>query len=407
MYVNILQLCNNIEESTNLCDVINYMNYFKVVNKFKIDNISLVSYDAFIISVDFLTNNYENNSSFFKELNRLKKPTIYVYNANNDMDDSGMKLLAEKYKIKFKLSDCSVLETSNWNYKPDIHDDYEEALSMNSTACKGYCNIKNTNQFYILKKNNIIIMHDLYVYYYGQNQLDVSRMPNMVKFILQIDEEESEEAVEWLNNITILDDVKIREKLNINNQKVEKLLKEKENLESKIEKNEYYKSILYSSGDKLVEVVKAILEEMLNIIVDDIDLKKQDLYFNLDKKSILVEVKGVNHPFQRDNISQVKRHVKDYAEENQIYGADVDKNCKGVLILNPYSKHDLKEKISKDFYSQEVIADAEYEKVCTLDTLTLLNYYSKWKNDSKSIDMKNIILNTNYNKPDYNEIINF
>ena len=161
MYVNILQLCNNIEESTNLCDVINYMNYFKVVNKFKIDNISLVSYDAFIISVDFLTNNYENNSSFFKELNRLKKPTIYVYNANNDMDDSGMKLLAEKYKIKFKLSDCSVLETSNWNYKPDIHDDYEEALSMNSTACKGYCNIKNTNQFYILKKNNIIIMHDL------------------------------------------------------------------------------------------------------------------------------------------------------------------------------------------------------------------------------------------------------
>ena len=264
MYVNILQLCNNIEESTNLCDVINYMNYFKVVNKFKIDNISLVSYDAFIISVDFLTNNYENNSLFFEELNRLKKPTIYVYNANNDMDDSGMKLLAEKYKIKFKLSDCSVLETSNWNYKPDIYDDYEEALSMNSTACKGYCNIKNTNQFYILKKNNIIIMHDLYVYYYGQNQLDVSRMPNMVKFILQIDEEESEEAVEWLNNITILDDVKIREKLNINNQKVEKLLKEKENLERKIEKNEYYKSILYSSGDKLVEVVKAIFTESLH-----------------------------------------------------------------------------------------------------------------------------------------------
>ena len=88
---------------------------------------------------------------------------------------------------------------------------------------------------------------------------------------------------------------------------------------------------------------------MLNITVDDIDLKKQDLYFNLDKKSILVEVKGVNHPFQRDNISQVKRHVKDYAEENQIYGGCRDKNCKGVLILNPYSKHDLKEKISKDF----------------------------------------------------------
>ena len=316
-----------------------------------------------------------------------------------------MKLLKEKYKVKFQLSDCSVLETQNWNYKP-AYNDYEEALSMNSTICKGYCNIKNTNQFYILKKNNVIVMHDLYVNWYDSNQLDVSRMPNMIKFILQIVEEESEETVEWLNNINILDDVEIGEKLNINNQKLKKLLKEKENLESKIKENEYYKSILYSSGDRLVEVVKDILEEMLNITIDDTDLKKQDLYFNLDKRNILVEVKGVNHPFQRDNISQVKRHIKDYAEENQIYGADVDKNCKGVLILNPYSKHDLKEKISKDFYSKDVIADAEYEKVCTLDTLTLLNYYSKWKKDSKSIDMKSIILTTNYNKPDYNEIIN-
>ena len=259
---------------------------------------------------------------------------------------------------------------------------------------------------YILKKNNIIVMHDLYINWYGQHQLDVSRMPNMVKFILQIDEVESEEKVDWLNNINILDDIEIREKLNTNSKKIQKLLKEKEKLDNKTKENEYYKSILYSSGDKLVEVVKVILEEMLNIVVNDTDLKKQDLYFNLDNKNILVEVKGVNHPFQRDNISQVKRHVKDFAEENQIYGADVDKNCKGVLILNPYSKHDLEEKISKDFYSKEVIADAEYEKVCTLDTLTLLNYYSKWKNDSKSVDMKTIILNTNYNKPDYNDIIN-
>lgn len=403
--MNILQLCDNFGETTNLSEVINYMNYYNVVNKFKIDNVSLVSYDAFIISVDFLTNNYLNNISFFDELNKLKKPIIYVYHANNNMDDYGMKLLKEKYKIKFQLSDCSVLETPDWNYKP-AYNDGEEALSMNSTTCKGYCNIKNTNQFYILKKNNIIVMHDLYINWYGQNQLDISRMPNMIKFILQIIEEESEDTVEWLNSINILDDVEIRKKLNVNNQNLEKLLKEKENLENKSKENEYYKSILYSSGDKLVEVVKIILEEMLAIPVNDTDLKKQDLYFNLDKKNILVEVKGVNHPFQRDNISQVKRHVKDYAEENKIYGADVDKNCKGVLILNPYSRHNLKEKISKDFYSEEVIADAEYEKVCTLDTLTLLNYYSKWKNDSKAVDMKNIILNTNYNKPDYNEIIN-
>ena len=154
MYVNVLQLCDNILEVTNLSKVINYMNYYKVVNKYKIDNVSLVSYDAFIISVDFLTNNYKKNSSFFDELNKLKKPVIYIYHANNNMDDYGMKLLAEKYKIKFKLSDCSVLETLNWSYKPATNNNYEEALSMNSTTCKGYCNIKNTNQFYILIRSH-------------------------------------------------------------------------------------------------------------------------------------------------------------------------------------------------------------------------------------------------------------
>ena len=403
--MNILQLCDNINETTNFSEILNHLHY-NVVNKYRLDNISLVSYDVYIITIDFLSNNYEKNKLFFDEVKKQNKPLIFVYHENNKPENDGMKFLADKYKINFQLSDCSVLDTLNWNYSPATYSNHDEAYSMTSSYCKGVCNIKNTKQFYIQKKNNTIIMHDPHIEFYGQGQLDTSRMPNMIKYILQIVEEESEETVEWLNNINILDDVEIGEKLNINNQKLEKLLKEKENLESKIKENEYYKSILYSSGDRLVEVVKAILEEMLNITIDDTDLKKQDLYFNLDKRNILVEVKGVNHPFQRDNISQVKRHVKDYAEENQIYGADVDKNCKGVLILNPYSKHDLKEKISKDFYSKDVIADAEYEKVCTLDTLTLLNYYSKWKNDSKSIDMKSIILTTNYNKPDYNEIIN-
>lgn len=133
--------------------------------------------------------------------------------------------------------------------------------------------------------------------------------------------------------------------------------------------------------------------------------KKQDLYFELDGINILAEVKGVNDPFQRDNISQVKRHVTDFANENGIYGEDVNKRCKGLLIINPYRKQELKEKIEKEFYSKEVIKDAKFENICTLDTYTLLNYYSKWKDNNKSIDLKSIILNNTYNEPDYKDII--
>lgn len=402
--MNILQLCDNINETTNFSEILNHLHY-NVVNKYKLDSISLVSYDAYIITVDFFDNNYGKNKIFFDEIKKQNKPLIFIYHENNKPENYGMKFLADKYKIKFQISDCSVLDTPNWNYRPAIYSNYDEAYSMTSSYCKGICNVKNTKQFYIQKKNNTIIMHDPHIEFYGQGQLDTSRMPNMIKYILQIDEEESNEIVDWLNNINILDDEALKLKLEQNNENLDKLLKEQNLLKEKKQQNDFYKSILYTSGEKLVEVVEEILKEMLKISIDDKDLKKQDLYFKLNDKNILVEVKGVNHPFQRDNISQVKRHIKDYADEHEIYGADVEKLCKGVLIINPYSLHDLEDKISKDFYSKEVIADAEYEKICTLDTLTLLNYYSKWKQNPKSVCLENIILNKNYNQPDYEDII--
>lgn len=401
--MNILQLCDECEQSTNFSDVVTEF-YHKVVNKYKFSNISLISYDAFIITADILEK-YEENKSFFQKIENQKKPIVYIYHANNKPDDIGMKILADRYKLKFKFSDCSILNTPNWNYKPECYSNEEEAYSMTSTTGDGTCFVKGTKQFYIYRKGNVVIMHDLEIRYDNQNQLDKSRLANMVKYILQTNEEESNVSVDWLDNIKILDDEILKEKYEKNTEQQEKIIKERHELNKLMESNNYYKSLLYCSGDKLVEVVEDVLKEMLNTEIEDKDLKKQDLYLKLDDKHVLIEIKGVNHPFQRDNISQVKRHIKDYAEENQIYGADVDKLCKGVLILNPYSLHDLKDKISKDFYSKEVIDDAEYEKVCTLDTLTLLNYYSRWKQNSKSINLKEILLNSNYNEPDYQDII--
>ena len=403
--MNILQLCDNINETTNFSEILNHLHY-NVVNKYRLDNISLVSYDAYIITIDFLSNNYEKNKLFFDEVKKQNKPLIFVYHENNKPENDGMKFLADKYKINFQLSDCSVLDTPNWNYSPATYSNHDEAYSMTSSYCKGVCNIKNTKQFYIQKKNNTIIMHDPHIEFYGQGQLDTSRMPNMIKYILQIDKEESNEIVDWLNSVNILDDAVLNLSLEQNNEKLDKLLNEQNLFMERKQQNDFYKSILYTSGEKLVEVVEEILKEMLKVSIDGKDLKKQDLYFKLNRINILVEIKGVNHPFQRDNISQVKRHIKDFADEHEIYGADVEKLCKGVLIINPYSLHVLKDKISKEFYSKEVISDAEYEKICTLDTLTLLNYYSKWKQDPKSVDLEKIILNKNYNKPDYDEIIN-
>lgn len=402
--MNILHLCDDCDQITNFSEVLAEFGH-KIVYKYRLSNISLISYDDFIITADILAK-YDENKSFFQKIESQNKPIIYVYHANNKPEDDGMKFFVNRYNLKFQLSDCSILETPNWNYHPDYYSDEEEAYSMVLKNGEGNCFVKNTKQFYIYKKGNVIIMHDLLIRRCSSNLIDKSRMATMVKYILQIDVEEENVSVNWLKNIKILDDELLNDEYAKNLEQQNKLIEEQNSLNNKMEANNYYKSLLYCSGDKLVEVVETILEEMLGAKIDDKDLKKQDLYFKLDEKNILVEVKGVNHPFQRDNISQVKRHIQDYAEVNQIYGADVDKLCKGVLILNPYRSQDLADKISKEFYSKEVIADAQYENICTLDTLTLLNYYSKWRANPTLINLKNVILKNTYNKPDYDDIIN-
>ena len=401
--MNILQLCDNYREETNFGEVLKHFNY-KIINKYNFFNVSLVSYDAFIITVDILEQ-YEENKAFFQDLEKQKKPIIYIYHGNNKSQDIGMKFLAKKYNLKFQLSDCSVLDTPNWNYKPEVDLSEDVAYSMVSKNGEKNCFVKNTKNFYIYKNKNVIIMHDLAISFDSQHQLDKSRLANMIKYILQTNEAESTIHVDWLANVQIINDEELNNQYLKNEEQLKNIQKQQQDIQNEIEKNNYYKALLYYSGEKLVDVVENILEEMLNVKIYDKDLKKQDLHFKLDTTNMLVEIKGVNHPFQRDNISQVKRHIKDFAEEHEIYGADVDKKCKGVLILNPYSLHDLKEKISKKFYSKEVIEDIKYENICTLDTITLLNYYSKWKKDSKSIDLKQILLSSNYNKPDYDEII--
>ena len=69
--MNILQLCDNYKETTNLSIILKHLHY-NVVTKYKLDNISIVSYDAFIVTIDFFGNNYEKNKSFFEDLKKRK-----------------------------------------------------------------------------------------------------------------------------------------------------------------------------------------------------------------------------------------------------------------------------------------------------------------------------------------------
>lgn len=390
------------EDETNFYYRIKHCPFTNVVMKHYIENITLEPYDGFIISFSIFCEP-ELSADLVDRIIALKKPVIIVYNSLYSEGYEGYKYLSDKYKIKFKELDCSIIEDYYDDYSIGNvrHDGY--AVSMKSNNGYGKCFIKNTKNCYIMRFENVSIIHDVKEYFVGPKAERMEQITTTYMNLLKTTT--ITQKPEWLNNIKILNDNIIEDELNKLDEEIKRLNLAKIEKEMMLNSNEEYKKILYSSGDELVDVVEKILAEMLSIPIDDLDRKKQDLYFKLDGINILAEVKGVNDPFQRDNISQAKRHVTDFANENGIYGEDVNKTCKGLLIINPYRKQELKEKIEKEFYSKEVIKDAKFENICTLDTYTLLNYYSKWKDNNESIDLKSIILNNTYNEPDYKDII--
>lgn len=401
--MNVLQLSRGSYDRSNIGYIFSVFGSI-VINKDSIDILSLNSYDLIIITEKYFNYYYEDNSSFFKEVEKLNKIVIYVYNSTSNKDNSNIiKYLKERFKISILLSDCSIMEKNAWNYEPN--NENGEAYSLYSKNGECFCNIKNTKQYYIFKNSNVFVMHDLKVTYRNGGIVLNAGLSRLVKYFEQLDINERNSNIEWLNNIQILDDEELHLKYESNQNTINKINDEQEIINKKICDNNTYKSILYKNGDALVDSVKKILEEMLNIKIDDTDYKKQDLFFKLDDVYILVEIKGVNHPFKRENVSQAKRHVTDYADKNKIYGSDIEEKCKGVLILNPYDLGELKDRISKEFYSKEVINDAEYHRICTIDTFTLLSMYSKFKNNSNNVNLKKIILESNYNEPDYDDII--
>lgn len=396
--MNILQLCSGNEVETQLGNALGN-NKHRVIVKQELVNASFISYDAFIITTRFID---ENGTSFLNDIISLNKPVIYIYDSFGYEKNNGMLFLEKTYNVKFLLSDCSILDTGDWSYKP-CESFNENYFAMTSSIGNKYCFVKNTDRFLVFKYRNVVIMHDLVLPNISGHFL-LNGLYELLDLVLEM-EDARVSVPDWIELISILDDDYLKEEKSkiINDIKIK--TKKLSDIDKSIQINNDYKKILYSSGNELVDMVSKILIEMLNVSIDDVDIKKQDLYFKLDEINILVEVKGVNHSFQRGNIGQAKRHVIDYAYANDIYGEDIKKYCKGVLIINPYSLHELKDKISKDFYSPEVISDAQYENICTLDTLTLLNLFSKWKKSPEQVDLKKIILTSTYVEPYFDEII--
>lgn len=145
-----------------------------------------------------------------------------------------------------------------------------------------------------------------------------------------------------------------------------------------INKNNRYKSILYTNGDELVEVVFEILEEMLGCDLSEFhDKKKEDFNFKIGEKIFIGEIKGVTPNVKKANVSQLDVHVQEFLDENET----ADENVVALLIINHQRNKPLE---NREVVMEEQIKLAERNGSLIVETITLLKLFERYLSNEKT-----------------------
>ncbi|WP_459822589.1 hypothetical protein [Campylobacter concisus] len=176
-------------------------------------------------------------------------------------------------------------------------------------------------------------------------------------------------APEWISNIEYFSNRSyLSEK--------DEVLKQLDVLEKEISKNNKIKSILYSTGDELVGVVKEILVDIFKLTDSHFtDLKKEDFRFEFEDVNFMVEIKGINTNVKNSNIAQCKKHVTDLIAEDDTKSPG---NVKGLLIVNP--QRDIEPGKREPIHANQ-ISYAKSEGILIITTLELLKLYQAYTKD--------------------------
>ena len=153
-----------------------------------------------------------------------------------------------------------------------------------------------------------------------------------------------------------------------------------------MDQNNRYKSILYTTGDELVEVVLEILGQLLNYDFSQFeDKKNEDFLAEIGDDVFIGEIKGVNHNVKSENISQLDVHYQGYLEDNEKEA----ENVHALLIMN-YQKN--KPIADREPVHEKQVALAVRNGSLIIDTYMLLKLFEKFKrNEINSEDCRNIL----------------
>lgn len=196
---------------------------------------------------------------------------------------------------------------------------------------------------------------------------------------------EKSETPEWMEGLNMFDDSDQLTIIQKNNMAIEIANENISNAMKVINQNKRYKSVLYTSGDELVEVIFEILEKMLGCNLSGfIDKKKEDFNFKIKDKVFIGEIKGVTPNVKKLNVSQLDVHVQEYLDDNE----EENQNIVALLIINHQRNKPITE---REKVNEEVIKLAKRNGSLIVETMTILRlfeqYLSKEKTREECIDI--------------------
>lgn len=216
--------------------------------------------------------------------------------------------------------------------------------------------------------------------------LNISNYAEIMDFLAEISLiKEKSEAPEWMEGLNMFDDSNQLAIIQKNNMAIEIANENISNAMKVINQNKRYKSVLYTSGDELVEVIFEILEKMLGCNLSGfIDKKKEDFNFKIKDKVFIGEIKGVTPNVKKLNVSQLDVHVQEYLDDNE----EENQNIVALLIINHQRNKPI---IEREKVNEEVMKLAKRNGSLIVETMTILRlfeqYLSKEKTREECIDI--------------------
>lgn len=197
----------------------------------------------------------------------------------------------------------------------------------------------------------------------------------LINFIQQLFFQKGKSPVpEWALPIEFGDDNIQRELIAEKKAIIEQANADIESAKQKLEENAKYKSILYTNGDELVDVVFDMLENILDYDLSGFhDEKREDFLIKLPECTFIGEIKGVTSNVKNEHVSQIDLHYSSYIDK--LEEQDIHETVKQLLIINAFRTKPLGE---RDPVHTAQIDLAIRNNCLIIETSTLLRVFEKF-----------------------------